>query len=223
LDQWLELVDGEADAIEVDGPAVPGGLAIKLYPCCYALQRPIAAAVEVRARAAGAGQWAIASEEVRAIRVTTPTSSLKPLIHNAPTTGLEGKFSMQYGIAAALLDGHPDLQSFTDDAVQRPEAQRLTALVELTPTPGGDGLLDGEIEIEITLKGGDQVTSKLKFPPGAPDRPPTDDELGHKLDACAGSRADEIKALTWVTAREALRRWATAPAQTAGAVWSPRD
>src|ERR1019366_591812 len=43
LDDWLHLVGGDPAAVDVTGPAVPDGLAIKLYPCCYALQRPISA------------------------------------------------------------------------------------------------------------------------------------------------------------------------------------
>ena len=51
LEQWMELVGGDASALvggdpeasSPDTPAVPGGLAIKPFPCCYALQRPIAA------------------------------------------------------------------------------------------------------------------------------------------------------------------------------------
>ena len=34
-------------AVDPSGPAVPNGLAIKLYPCCYALQRPISALSEL--------------------------------------------------------------------------------------------------------------------------------------------------------------------------------
>ena len=40
LDVWLGLVGGDPSAVDPSGPAVPNGLAIKLYPCCYALQRP---------------------------------------------------------------------------------------------------------------------------------------------------------------------------------------
>ena len=68
----------------LDGPAIPGGLAIKLFPCCYALQRPIAAARELRGDA----------RRRRAIRVRTPAATLQPLIHDRPRTGLEGKFSL---------------------------------------------------------------------------------------------------------------------------------
>jgi 2-methylcitrate dehydratase PrpD len=198
LEQWLELVGGDAGALAAQpaAPAVPGGLAIKLYPCCYALQRPIAAFDELPN---------LAPADVRAVRVATPASSLKPLIHSSPRTGLEGKFSLEYAVAAALLDGRPDQQSFTDEAVMRSDAQTLMELVEVTPVPGGVGLLDGELDLEIALRNGDTMTGRLRFPPGAPDRPPTDVELAEKIEACAGAEADEIMALTWHSAASFLR------------------
>ncbi|MFI7680773.1 MmgE/PrpD family protein [Actinophytocola sp. NPDC049390] len=167
LDQWLTLLGGDPAAVDLDGPAVPGGLAIKLHPCCYASQRPISALRGV-------------TGDVRSIHVRTPAASTQPLIHHRPTTGLQGKFSMEYAIAAALLDGRPGLASFTDEAVRRPEAQRLISLVELETTEGGAGLLTGEVE--ITLDGRRTLVEKL--PPGAPDRPPTDAELAEKLADC---------------------------------------
>ena len=145
LEDWMGLVGGDPSSLAeaVRSPAVPGGLAIKLYPCCYALQRPIAAVADLGMTSPAA--------EVRGIRVTTPATSLAPLIDRLPSTGLEGKFSLEYAIAAALLDGRPGLGSFTDEAVGRPEAVRLAELVETVALPGGADLLVGEVEIEVTL------------------------------------------------------------------------
>jgi len=111
FEQWMTLVGGDPEALDTRGPAVPNGLAIKLYPCCYALQRPISAAAEL---------GKLDPERICAIAVRTPTASLAPLIHHRPQTGLEGKFSLQYGIAAALLDGRPGIDSFSDQAVVVP-------------------------------------------------------------------------------------------------------
>src|SRR5271167_999023 len=47
LDAWLELVGGDRVAVDPSGPTVPNGLAVKLYPCCYALQRPISVLSEL--------------------------------------------------------------------------------------------------------------------------------------------------------------------------------
>ena len=184
LDQWLALVGGDASRLAIAGPAVPGGLAIKLYPCCYALQRPISAAQELRT---GDG-------DVAEIRVRTPAGTLQPLIHDRPRTGLEGKFSLQYGIAAALLDERPGFASFTDEAVARPAAQRLIEAVEVDATPGGDWLLAGEVRVEV-----DGRTAVLARPPGAPDRPPTREQLAAKVADCGGDPA-----VDWATAADGL-------------------
>ena len=196
LEQWLDLVGGNSGDQHIDGPAVPGGIAMKLYPCCYALQRPIAATAQLPE---------ISPDEIRLVRVRTPADSLTPLIHGRPNTGLEAKFSLEYGVAATLLDGLPGLETFTDEAVQRLEARRLMELVEVIPAGGGHGLLDGDISIELTLRDGETTSVGLKSPPGAPDRPPSDVEIGEKLERCAGRRAAEIQELDWGTAAAFLR------------------
>ncbi|MGI9184767.1 MAG: MmgE/PrpD family protein [Solirubrobacteraceae bacterium] len=191
LEDWFALVGGE-DILRAgltDG--VRDGLAIKLYPCCYALQRPIKAMTQVEGVSAG---------EVTQITVTTPASSLKPLIHRQPITGLQGKFSLEYGVAAALLDGQPDLDSFTDQAVQRPEAQKLMALAEVITSESGEGLLAGEVTIEVTTRAGERRRTSLDLPPGAPSRPPSSAELCNKLNACAGAAAEQVSAATFETA-----------------------
>ena len=169
---------------------MPGGLAIKLFPCCYALQRPIAA---MRA-------LDVDPERVARVVVRTPESALAPLIHAEPTTGLQGKFSLHYGIAATLLDGRPGIASFTDDAVARPRAQALLRRVEAEPTPGGDWLLHGEAAIEVTLDDGATLRTALDLPPGAPQRPPSAEELAAKVVDCAG----EPIAPTWDSAADYL-------------------
>ncbi|MGB9185208.1 MAG: MmgE/PrpD family protein [Solirubrobacteraceae bacterium] len=191
LDDWFRLVGGDDPQHAGIAHPVGDGLAVKLYPCCYALQRPINAMTRLEGLSPG---------EVAKIRVTTPASSLKPLIHGQPTTGLQGKFSLQYGVVAALLDQQPDLDSFTDQAVNRPEAQKLMQLVEIRTSEEGDGLLAGEVTIEVTTRADERRRTGLDLPPGAPSRPPSSAELDDKLKACAGEAADQIRAATFETA-----------------------
>jgi 2-methylcitrate dehydratase PrpD len=146
--------------------------------------------------------------------VRTPASALAPLIHSTPTTGLEAKFSLQYAIAATLLDGRPGIDSFTDEAVARPAAQALSARVEVDARPGGDGLLAGEVAIEITLADGSTSHAALDLPPGAPARPPSEAELAAKVADCAGEHGDEILAVRWDDAAALLREWVPAPQRT---------
>lgn len=195
VDEWLELVGGHLAAIGDGGPAVPGGLAIKMFPCCYALQRPIAALRAVRSQI---------DDDVRRIVITTPEASVAPLLHDRPQTGLEGKFSLPYALATAVLDEYPDVESFSDAAVNRPTAQRLMAAVEPRYTAGGNGLLDGEVDISVELNNGKTVRTRLDLPPGSPRRPPSSSELHDKLAACSPDAPALLSAATWDSARELL-------------------
>jgi len=195
VDQWLELVGGDPAAIATEGPAIPGGLAIKLYPCCYALQRPIAAL-------AGLG---LDPAAVEAITVRTPAASLQPLNRHAPRTGLEGKFSLEYGAAAAILDRPLGFASFTDAAVGRSEARRLAGRVTIETTAGGSGLLEGTFVAEVRTAAGIRRV-ELALPPGAPGRPPSEAELAAKIVDCCGPLAEEVLVLSWYDSGDFLRR-----------------
>ena len=200
LDEWFGLVGGDRARLDLSGPAVPGGLAIKIYPCCYALQRPISAVAEL---AAGG----LAAAGVLRIAVRTPAATVTPLIHHRPETGLQGKFSLEYGVAAALLDRYPGFGSFTDAAVQRPAARQLAGLVEATLDDGGAGLLNGDFTAEVLVEGGTVHGVSQQYPPGSPQRPPSAGQFGAKLTDCLAGLPVDPGALTWATAPALLSEY----------------
>lgn len=118
------------------------------------------------------------------IVVHTPEAAVRPLIHSEPRTGLQGKFSLEYAVTAALLDGHPGFVSYTDGYVERPLAQRLIGLVETVRTPEGSGLLTGDTSVEITIGDGTVLRTTLALPPGSPEHPATEKEFATKLADC---------------------------------------
>ena len=197
VDEWIALLGGSAEKVDLSGPAIPDGLAVKLYPCCYALQRPIGAAAALRAEG-------VDVSSIRRIVVRTPKVTVKPLVHSRPRTGLEAKFSLEYAVAAALLDEHIGFDTFSDEQVGRPEATRLIELVEVDLTGGGDQLLSGEVEVELHTADGVR-RSILAYPPGSPQSPATGADLRLKVaDALAGIpvQPDDI---TWASAADLLR------------------
>jgi 2-methylcitrate dehydratase PrpD len=197
LEAWLSLVGGDPAAVDLAGPAVPGGLAVKIYPCCYALQRPISALAGLAGRAEPG--------DVRRIVLRTPEATVAPLIHHRPETGLQAKFSLEYAAAAALLDGYPGFASFTDEAVRRPAARRLAGLVETKLVPGGSWLLDGELAAEVHTGDGVLATT-LRYPPGAPQRPPADAQLQAKIADCVAGLDTDPSSWTWQNAAQLLAR-----------------
>jgi 2-methylcitrate dehydratase PrpD len=206
LDAWLELVGGDPATVETGpGPAVPGGLAIKIYPCCYALQRPISALAGL------AGE--VDPADVRRIVLSTPEATVQPLIHHRPVTGLQGKFSLEYAAAAALLDDYPGFASFTDDAVGRDDAVRLARLVDVRLEPGGSWLLDGELAAEVHTSGGRVLTARQQFPPGSPARPPSGSELAAKLADCVRGLGTDPAEWTWDNAAALLEEFLPAAAR----------
>ncbi|RZU34149.1 MmgE/PrpD family protein [Blastococcus saxobsidens] len=198
LDQWLALVGGDPARADLSGPAVPGGLAIKVYPCCYALQRPISAVRDLL-------DGGVQPGDVDRIRLRTPAGTVQPLIHSRPGTGLEGKFSLEYSVVAALLDRYPGFASFTDDAVRRPEVRDLVEKVDIELTEGGDWLLTGTLDVELVLRDGSTRTTGLDLPPGSPGRPPSPEEMAAKVRDCAGPAADAVQQVTWADAADFLR------------------
>jgi 2-methylcitrate dehydratase PrpD len=203
LDAWLSLVGGDpagAGPHDADGPAVPGGLAIKIYPCCYALQRPISALAEL-----GTADGGLDPGQISRIVLRTPEATVTPLIHHRPDTGLMGKFSLEYGAAAALLDRYPGFASFTDEAVRRPAARRLIGLVETKLDPGGSWLLDGVLEATVHTTDGQVRSISQQFPPGSPARPPAEAQLRAKLADCVAGVDTDPASWTWDNAARVLR------------------
>ncbi|MBG7696661.1 MmgE/PrpD family protein [Streptomyces sp. MC1] len=199
LDQWLGLVAEDVPELDPSGPSVPGGLAVKIFPCCYSLQRPISAVRGLLAELPEAAK-------IERIHVVTPEDTVRPLVHHRPRTGLEGKLSLEYGIAATILDGYPGFASFTTDAVTRPIAntlvERTTAV--LTQSSGG-GLLAGDVTVEFALADGTRRSTTLDLPPGAPDKPPTHEELHAKFRGCGSDVPVLLTHADWPTAAALLR------------------
>ncbi|GFG55283.1 2-methylcitrate dehydratase [Mycolicibacterium agri] len=190
LDAWLGLVsDPPFDLALDDGEVVPGGLAVKVYPCCYALQRPIACAAEVADD--------FDSTEVSRIRVRARQSAVQPLVHHRPTSGLEAKFCLEHAVAVAVVDRVPGFDSFSDAAVHRPEVARLTRSVDIDLEPGGAGLLDDTVTVEVTTTDGRVLTGEIDVPPGAPGRPVTREQLAGKVRDCVGDRVDAVMSARW--------------------------
>ncbi|MEQ1776098.1 MAG: MmgE/PrpD family protein [Burkholderiales bacterium] len=157
------------------------GIYVKRWPCCYCNHRPVGGMFEL------IQQHNIKLEEVTRVRVGFLPGADTPLIHRDPHTGLEGKFSLEYNAAAALLDGKLTMETFTDAMVQRPEIRAVMPKVERFYIPdekfysGVTGYNDIEI---VTTRG----VFKLHIDrvPGSPAWPMTPADRAEKFLDCAG-------------------------------------
>lgn len=122
------------------------GLNVKRWACCYCCHRAIGGLMQLIA------EHHVVAGDVISITVGFPPGSDEPLIYDDPQTALEGKFSIEYPVAALLLDGRLTLASFTDEMVQRPAVREMMKRVRRRRIPderiysGTVGYTDVEIE-----------------------------------------------------------------------------
>jgi len=116
--------------------------------------------------------------------VECKTSPFLPqvLIHSHPRAALEGKFSMQYCMAIALLDGQVDLNQFTDEKVLDTKAQELLKRVRFVHHEAASF----NEAVTVRLKDGRELCHEVANPKGDPQNPMTDEELAAKYRDCAG-------------------------------------
>jgi 2-methylcitrate dehydratase PrpD len=157
------------------------GVSVKKYPCCYNTHRLADAALALSARLQGG------TADVDAIRVTVEPGGLQPLIRHRPVTGLEGKFSGEYVVAAGLLDGRLSLETFTDPAVLRPEAQALlrkVGLAEAEVPPLGDPAWKQAYAVVEVEDRGEPLRERVDVPRGDARQPLTRAEIEAKFRDC---------------------------------------
>ncbi|MBI3969095.1 MAG: MmgE/PrpD family protein, partial [Chloroflexi bacterium] len=162
---------------------VQPGIAIKNYPCCGSSHRALDAILALIA------SDDIKAEDVEFVDCQVSFDPPRSLIHSNPQTGLEGKFSMEYCVAAALLDKRITLGTFEDDQVQRPEIRRLMQLVKMRRVPGDEGQptwSKPEEHVVVHLKGGRQLRYSVHTPKGEGNNPLSDEEVRNKYRDTAG-------------------------------------
>jgi aconitate decarboxylase len=139
---------------------VDPGFTLKIFPCKFTTHYGITAALAARPRIQSA-------DAIRAVRILAPVVPTGDRPH--PKTGLEGKFSVQYTLAAALLDGAVTLASFTDERLHQGDMQSLLGKIALTMTPDITTEYDAGryVSVEIELADGTLVRERCERPHGS--------------------------------------------------------
>jgi 2-methylcitrate dehydratase PrpD len=120
----------------------------KLTPACFGTHAAIACALDVRS--------AVGGRSIRRVVLTIPPVLLDVCAIPAPRTGLEGKFSLAYTTATALLHGTVSVGSFTDEAVREEPLVALGSRVELVLD---DGLVKTATRLRVELDDGRVLTA----------------------------------------------------------------
>jgi 2-methylcitrate dehydratase PrpD len=112
---------------------------------------------------------------------------LTSLLHHRPTTGLQGKFSMEYCLSILLLDRKAGLLQYQDAQVQRPDVQEMVKRINfyIDPEAENAGLDKMTSILRIHLKSGKVISGRAEFAKGSPSNPMSYDEAADKFRGCA--------------------------------------
>lgn len=167
-------------------------LALKLYPCGFPLHRPIEGTIEL------AVEHDIDPASVTEIRCDVHYLVPETVFHKNPQTGLQGKTSISYCVARAMLDRRIGLAQFTDAKVQDDAARKLMEKVrvevppELSPEAvrGRITAIAAPATVTITLSDGGVFSRRVEYYRGDPNRPLSDADIAEKFRDCAANVLD---------------------------------
>ncbi|HML10995.1 MAG TPA: MmgE/PrpD family protein [Stellaceae bacterium] len=155
------------------------GPGFKQYPCCGSTHPPLDALLALR------GEHAMPADKIARIDSWTHPRRLAHTNRADPKSGLDAKFSVQYCLARATLQGQIRLEDFEGDAHDDPEVRALMSRVH------ADARSDEALgaEVRVTFADGTVISKKVGVALGrGPDNPLPAGALATKFTNCA-SRA----------------------------------
>ena len=170
-----------ADGLGTHWSIVDPGLTIKRYPCCGGNLRALDAARGLLE------EHGIRFDDVARLEVDVHPDLLCTVRFHKPTQGFRGKFSLDYVLAAMLLDGRVDLDSFSDEYCNSSRMRASLDKVQINTHPEwpDDAVSRRKSPVTITMKDGRKFTKTVEKVRGSPGNPMTRDELLGKYRGCA--------------------------------------
>lgn len=180
---------------------VSPGVGFKKHPSSYATHRSIDAALALRR------EHDFSPERITRVEIVYP--AWEHVDRPNPASGLEGKFSVQYTAAAALLDGEVTMASFTDARRFSPDMETLLGKIRLVV----DSSIPPDMEtmhatVKVTMDDGSVVENTMKALSGWVGQPLTDDQRLTKFHNCVRDVLDTAASRTLV---ETIDRLETLP------------
>jgi aconitate decarboxylase len=154
------------------------GVGFKKHPSNYFTHRPIDAALAVRKNPAF---------DVDAIEsVTVRFPELDYVDRPKPKSGLDGKFSVQYTTALALLDGRVTIDSFTNERRFAADVEELLPRIGIDYDPTiSKEFLYLHVVVTVRLTDGTEISERVEQLTGMPGVPLTAEQRMEKFSTCA--------------------------------------
>lgn len=128
----------------------------------------------------------LAADAIEEIEVHIPPESMPVVAEPAaqkqrPRSTYEAKFSVQWDVAALVVDHRLTIEHFTEEQIHRSDVADLAARVTVAPAPFDGVPADAPGEITVRLKDGRMLNNTVAASSGSPARPMTDAEVLEKF------------------------------------------
>ena len=160
---------------------VETGITVKLYPSCAGTHPSLDALLELKRRD-GFG-----ADQIEAIEIGVDSIVPTILLYDRPASGLEGKFSMPFCAAAAMVHGRVGIDTFDAALLRDPAIAAMQDRVTMRVDPTLDATAPSLTQARVTvrLRDGRALTASANGARGYPERPASDEELAVKFRSCA--------------------------------------
>jgi 2-methylcitrate dehydratase PrpD len=112
---------------------------------------------------------------------------------NHPKSSYDAKFSLPWSLAARLIDGQVSLDTYSDEAIGRPEVAALAAKVRIVPGPTDIPAADAAGEVRIRYADGSAWEGTVAGSRGTPQNPLSDEDLQEKFLLNCGSHPMSVE------------------------------
>ena len=179
MDSQHRSLDPAVADLGVRWELVETGITVKLYPSCAATHPPLDVLLDLQR------ETRFTHDQVESIEIDVDSMTPRLLLYDRPATGLQAKFSMPFCAAAAIVHGHPGVETFDGHVIEDRVVQALMPRVRMRVNPGFDAFTPLSCaDVAVTLRDGRRLTRSADGARGYPGRLSTD-ELAAKFDSCA--------------------------------------
>lgn len=169
------------------------GLKPKIHPNCASVHAALDAVLDLRR------EHGFAAADVESIETIVRELTLRNLMHPRPVDPMQARFSMPYGIAAALAGGgRLSLADFRPAAIGRPAVRELMKRVSMRVHGPGAEIAAAEVtgepaQVVVTLRDGRRWTRTRLQQRGMLADPPTAEDRRAKLADCLAGTPFEAR------------------------------
>jgi 2-methylcitrate dehydratase PrpD len=166
------------------------GLKMKRFPNCGSLHRSLDGILALRE------EHGFTAAQVKEVFIRAPASHLRNLMYERPVSSAQARFSLEYGMAVALLRGSVGLEDYSQESIMDSDIQALLARTRKEYV----NKLESEFptEVHVTLTDDSVLSIAVNMPIGSSEAPFSEAQLMAKFDDCltkliAPERLDSLK------------------------------